>query len=232
MVPVAPGAISMTLRLEWGVVMDKVVACETCGLVQEAVEPPPDTVAVCARCHFKLFHRRANSRWQTFALALAAAILYVPANMYPLVSGTYLGNHTRLRVFDGIHDLCRQRQYFIAGLVFCTSILTPALKIIALLFLSATLPWQRWRRARLWIYKIIRVIDPWNMLEVYLLAIGVGMVELGQIATVRPDSGVFSFAAVVVLTLLATLSFDPRLLWDSPAGSQPLETNKASCERA
>ncbi|HWD19653.1 MAG TPA: paraquat-inducible protein A [Verrucomicrobiae bacterium] len=191
------------------------MACDTCGLVQEAPDIPPGSVALCARCDFKLFHRRRNSRWQTFALALAAGILYVPSNMYPLVSGVYLGNHTRLRVWDGIHDLFRQRQYFIAGLVFCTSILTPALKIIGLLFITATLNWTGWRRTRMWIYKVIRVIDPWNMLEVYLLAIGVGMVELGQIATVRPDAGVFSFAAVVVLTLLATLSFDPRLLWDS-----------------
>lgn len=195
--------------------MDKIVACETCGLVQEAAELPPESKALCARCGFKLHHRRLNSRWQTFALALAAAILYVPSNMYPLVSGTYLGNHTRLRVLDGIHDLYQQRQYFIAGLVFCTSILTPALKIIGLLFLSATLPWERYRKARTWVYRIIRIIDPWNMLEVYLLAIGVGMVELGQIATLRPDAGVFSFAAVVVLTLMATLSFDSRLLWDS-----------------
>jgi paraquat-inducible protein A len=194
--------------------MDGLVACETCGLVQEAPALPPETVGVCARCHFKLAHRRTDSARRTFALSLAAAILYVPANMYPLVSGDYLGNHVRLRVLDGIRDLFHQRQYFIAGLVFCTSILTPALKILALLFLSATLKWRGWKRTRMWTYKIIRAIDPWNMLEVYLLAIGVGMVELGQVATIRPDAGVFSFAAVVVLTLLATLSFDPRLLWD------------------
>ncbi len=195
---------------------DKIVACETCGLVQEAPELPPKSVAVCARCGFKLFHRRPNARWQTFALALAAAILYLPSNMYPLVSGAYMGNHMRLRVLDGIHDLFKQRQYFIACLVFCTSVLTPALKIIGLLFLSGTLHWQRWKQARTWVYKVIRIIDPWNMLEVYLLAIGVGMVELGQIAALKPGPGIFSFAAVVVLTLLATLSFDPRLLWDSP----------------
>jgi paraquat-inducible protein A len=195
--------------------MDGLVACGTCGLVQEAPELPANSMAVCARCHFKLAHRLPDSQRRTFSLALAAAILYVPANMYPLVSGDYLGNHVRLRVLDGIRDLFHQRQYFIAGLVFCTSVLTPALKIMGLLFLSATIKWQGWRRTRMWAFKIIRVIDPWNMLEVYLLAIGVGMVELGQVATLRPDAGVFSFAAVVVLTLLATLSFDPRLLWDA-----------------
>jgi len=212
--------------------MDDLVACETCGLVQKTPALPPKSVAICARCHFKLSHRRPDSQWRTFALALAAAILYVPANLYPLVSGDYLGNHVRLRVLDGIRDLFHQRQYFIACLVFCTSVLTPALKIIALLFMTATLKWQGWQRARTWTYKVIRVIDPWNMLEVYLLAIGVGMVELGQVATLRPDAGVFSFAAVVVLTLLATLTFDPRLLWDPPERKERYEQTNGRLETA
>jgi paraquat-inducible protein A len=95
--------------------------------------------------------------------------------------------------------------------------LTPGLKIIGLIFITLTLDWPHWRKARTWAFKIIRIIDPWNMLEVFLLAICVSMVELGEVATVHPGRGVFSFAAVVVLTLLATLSFDSRLLWDSPA---------------
>lgn len=195
--------------------MDRIVACQTCGLVQRLPHLPEEAVAQCARCHFKIAHRRFNSRWQTLALSLAALVLYFPANFYPLVTATYLGNHAQLRIFDGIKDLFNQGQYFIGGLVFCTSILTPFLKIMGLIFISLTLPWERWQRGRAWIYRMIRFIDPWNMLEVYLLAIMVSMVELGEIATVHPAAGVFSFAAVVVLTLWATLSFDPRLIWDS-----------------
>ena len=104
--------------------------------------------------------------------------------------------------------------------MFFTSMLTPGLKIIGLIFITLTLDWPRWKKGRTWVFKIIRVIDPWNMLEVFLLAICVSMVEMGQVATVHPGRGVFSFAAVVVLTLLATLSFDTRLLWDSPAGKK------------
>jgi paraquat-inducible protein A len=195
--------------------MDKVVACETCGLVQRLPVMSADAVAECARCGFKVLHRRYNSRWQTFSLALAALILYFPANFYPLVDAYYMGNHAQMRVFDGIRSLFTHGQYFIAGLVFCTSILTPVLKIIGLMFICLTLNWKSWRRTRMWTYWWIRRIDPWNMLEVYLLAVMVSMVELGEIATVHPAAGVFSFAAVVVLTLLATLSFDPRLIWDS-----------------
>jgi paraquat-inducible protein A len=147
---------------------------------------------------------------------LAALILYFPANLYPIVTVQYHGIHTQTTIFQGIESLFKGDQYFIACLVFCTSILSPALKIIGLLFLSLTIDWPRWKKARTWAYEVIRIIDPWNMLEVFLLAICVSLVEMGEVATVHPGRGVFSFAAVVALTLLATLSFDPRLLWDSP----------------
>lgn len=145
-----------------------------------------------------------------------------------MVTASYMGNHAQLRIFDGIKSLYKNGQFFIATLVFCTSMLTPILKILGLLFLSLTLGWGRWRSARTWVYRCIRFIDPWNMLEVYLLASMVSMVELGQIATVHPSTGVFSFAAVVVLTLMATLSFDPRLLWDSPPRKNYGQTHRWS----
>jgi paraquat-inducible protein A len=196
--------------------MDKIVACQTCGLVQQVDEVPKNSAAKCARCNFKLFHRLANSRTRTLAFSLAALILYFPANFYPIITADYQGQHTQTTVYQGIQALYDHQQYLIGTLVFCTSIFTPALKIIGLLFITLSLNSPRGKKARAWIYKIIRVIDPWNMLEVFLLAIGVALIELGEVATVHPGRGVFSFAAVVVLTLLATLSFDSRLLWDSP----------------
>lgn len=199
------------------------VACQTCGLVQEAEDVPPDSVVKCARCNFQLFHRRRNSRVRTLAFSLAALILYFPSNAYPVVTAEYQGHHSETTIFQGIISLYAHKQYFIASLVFCTSILTPVLKMIGLIFLSLTLDWPGWKRTRTWTWQIIRIIDPWNMLEVFLLAICVSMVEMGEIATVHPGRGVFAFAAAVVLTLLATLSFDPRLIWDSPAEQKNYE---------
>ena len=193
------------------------MACQTCGLVQVADGIPPDSVVKCARCNFQIFHRRAHSRTRTLAFSIAALILYFPSNFYPVVTAEYQGHHTETTIFQGIRSLFAHQQYFIAALVFCTSILTPVLKMTGLIFLSLTLDWPGWTKTRAWTYKIIRIIDPWNMLEVFLLAICVSMIEMGEIATVHPGRGVFSFAAVVVLTLLATLSFDSRLIWDSPA---------------
>jgi paraquat-inducible protein A len=194
-----------------------IMACETCGLTQEVGKVPIGSAAYCARCQSHLFHRRPNTRLRTLTFSLAALILYFPSNLYPLVTAEYHGLHSETTIIQGIRILFTDRQYFLACLVFFTSILSPALKIIGLLFLSLTLDWPRWKKARTWIYKAIRIIDPWNMLEVFLLAIGVSMIEMGQIASVHPGRGVFSFTAVVALTLLATLSFDPRVLWDSPS---------------
>jgi len=200
--------------------MQNLVACQTCGLVQEVDEIPDGSVIKCARCHFQIFHRRVESRVRTLVFSLAALILYFPANLYPIVTAEYQGEYSQTTIFQGIRSLFSFHQYFIGSLMFFTSMLTPGLKIIGLIFITLTLDWPRWKKGRTWVFKIIRVIDPWNMLEVFLLAICVSMVEMGQVATVHPGRGVFSFAAVVVLTLLATLSFDTRLLWDSPAGEK------------
>jgi paraquat-inducible protein A len=196
--------------------MDKVVACETCGLVQEVDNVPRGAVAKCARCNFRLVHRRIDSRTRTLAFTLAAGILYFPSNIYPLVTAEYQGQFVQTTIFQGIRVLWHDGQYFISGLVFCTSIFSPALKIFGLFFIALTLDWKSLQKTRAWIYQVIRIIDPWNMLEVFLLAIGVGVIEMGEVATIHPGRGVFSFAAVVVLTLMATLTFDPRLLWDTP----------------
>jgi paraquat-inducible protein A len=203
--------------------MDEVVACETCGLVQEVDHVPRGKVVKCARCNFQIFHRRIGSRSRTLAFSIAAAILYFPSNFYPIVTAEYQGQFVQATIFQGIKALWTDGQYFICGLVFCTSLLTPGLKIMGLIFITLTLDWKSFQRTRAWMYKVIRIIDPWNMLEVFLLAICVSMIEMGEVATVHPGRGVFSFAAVVVLTLMATLTFDPRLLWDTPGEqSQPL----------
>src|SRR6185312_12287364 len=119
--------------------MDSVVACETCGLVQQVDAMPKDAIALCARCHFRLVHRKRNSRLRTFVFSLAALILYFPSNFYPLVTGEYHGLHSETTILRGIHTLFQEKQYFIAGLIFCTSILSPFLKIIGLLLISITL---------------------------------------------------------------------------------------------
>jgi paraquat-inducible protein A len=109
----------------------------------------------------------------------------------------------------------------VAGVVFLASILIPLFKLLGLFYLVVTTRFSsaRRRRERTWIYRIIDVIGPWAMLDVFLLAVLVALVKLEKIATVLPGTGLLAFTAVVVLTILASASFDPKLIWEEPGES-------------
>ena len=197
-----------------GRVMDKIIACHTCDLVQRIDRIPEGMIARCARCGSALISRKIYSRRRTLAFSMAAFILYFPANIYPIATAEYMGAHSETTIWNGVNSLFKGGSYFVAALVFTTSILSPGLKILGLLFLSWTVRRPGKEKEKTWVYKVIEFVNPWNMLEVYLLAILVSIVELGKIATVHPGLGVLSFASMVVLTNLASLSFDPKLIWD------------------
>jgi len=182
-------------------------------------------VAKCARCGFTILQRKRNSRTRTAAFALAALILYFPANYYPIVTTEYWGAREKTTIFDGIRGLFQTGSYFVGTLVFTTSILTPGLKITGLLTLAATSNSIRLKRFRTWAYKVILFVDPWNMLEVTLLSMLVAIAELGRVATVHPGAGVFSFGGVVICTILAAISFDPRLVWDGHDHQRPSKSS-------
>jgi paraquat-inducible protein A len=191
------------------------VACATCGLAQRVKEPPAGFAAECARCGAVIFEQRLATPEVTTALTLAALILYVPANVYPILRMSFHGVYSENTVWEGIEGLARSNQWLVATIVFLASIAVPLLKLAGLLFLVAgvRLRSSRWRLQRTWTYRFIDVIGPWAMLDVFLLAILVALVKMGEIATVLPGPGLLAFAGVVVLTLVASASFDPRLIW-------------------
>jgi paraquat-inducible protein A len=194
---------------------EEVVCCPTCGLVQEAEEAAPPLVVECARCGSTIRERKTESLVPTVALALAALILYVPANVYPILRLERYGLYTENTVWQGVAELARLGYWFVATIVFCASIAVPLLKLAGLFYLaiSAQLRTRRARRFRTRLYRLIDIVGPWAMLDVFLLAVLVALVRLGQLATVLPGRGLFAFTGVVVLTILATALFDPRLIW-------------------
>ena len=189
-----------------------VIACAICGLVQQTKSLPPHGVAHCARCDSTLQRSNPNSRAHTAALALAALCLYVPANIYPIMVMEYMGRHTENTVWGGVKALQQERMWYVAAIVFIASILVPLLKLLGLFFLVASRG-PRWQKTRTWVYKVICQIGPWAMLDVFLLALLVALIRFGRFATVIPGPGIVAFAFVVVLTILASSSFDPRLIW-------------------
>jgi paraquat-inducible protein A len=127
----------------------------------------------------------------------------------------FYGAYSETTVWDGVVGLAQHDQWFVAAIVFLASIAIPLVKLGVLLYLvaSTALHGRRGLRERTRIYRFVDIVGPWAMLDVFLLAALVGLVQLGQLATVLPGPGLIAFAAVVVLTMLATASFDPKTIW-------------------
>ncbi len=200
--------------------LDTVVACKTCGLVQRLETLGPGLMAECARCGARLARHTSNSLGRTAAFSLAALTLYIPANIYPILQMNLYGVHSESTVWDGCRALFAHGEILVATVVFLASMVIPVLKLLGLFFLVATtaIGSGRGRAGRTWIYRAIDVVGPWAMLDVFLLSVLVALVKLGELATVLPGPGLLAFTAMVVLTILASSSFDPRLIWAEPAG--------------
>ena len=192
------------------------MACETCGLVQRLPALAPGVTAECARCGARLARGDGSrSLARTAAFSVAALMFYLPANIYPILRLEWYGTHSESTAWDGAIALFRQGQPVIGVVVFLASIAVPFLKLLALFYLVATVklrPAAR-RRQRTWIFRMLELIGPWAMLDVFVMSVLVALVKLGELATVLPGRGLFSFTAVAVLTMLASASFDPRLIW-------------------
>lgn len=194
-----------------------IVACATCGAVHKL--PSLQSVSLrCRRCLTRLSSRKPNSFARSWAFLIAAAILYLPANLLPMMRTETLIRDRSDTIFSGIVTLWTAGTPEIAVIVFIASILVPILKIavLAVLLLSAQRgsSWNRTRRTQL--YRAIEFIGYWSMLDVFVVALLVAALPFGNLASIQPGSGIVAFAVVVVLTMLASKSFDPRLMWDDP----------------
>lgn len=193
------------------------VGCRVCSRVYPVVEPLPGYGVHCPLCTAPLHARKPNSLARTWALVIAALILYIPANTFPIMSVVLSGQGKPDTILSGIEALFAEGELELAILVFFASITVPVLKLLGLsyLMLSIQLRW-RWRpRDRTALYRMIEGIGRWSMIDIFMLSILVALVKLGAVATIEPGVGATSFCAVVVLTMFAASSFDPRLLWDS-----------------
>lgn len=198
---------------------ESMVSCDTCGLVQ-AVEPlAPGMAAECIRCGSFLAARRSTRSLEvTAALSLSALILYVPANIFPMMKMYLYGAYSESTVWDGIELLMDHGEWAVAVIVFLASMVIPLVKLAGLFSLVVTsrLGWGRRLRRRTHLYKFIDAIGPWAMLDVFLLAVLVAMVKLTGWAQILPGPGLLAFTAMVVLTMLASAAFDPKLIWQRP----------------
>ena len=193
------------------------VSCHVCGKLSCNLRVPKGHHARCPRCHAPAHSRKPDSLNRAWALALAAFILYIPANVFPIMTVVSLGNAGAHTIMGGVVALWEAGMVPLALVVFFASVFVPLLKLLALVYLllSVQLKWRARPRQRTSMYRIVEGIGRWSMLDIFVIAILISLVRLGNLATIVPGVGATAFAAVVVLTMFAASSFDPRLIWDS-----------------
>lgn len=184
--------------------------CHTCGKVA------PVARGKCPRCGTPLHLRKPHSIQRTVALMLAATALYIPAHLLPIMTVVEMGEVTENTIMGGMRTFWRQGAYPIALVIFTASILIPLLKIIALtwLCLAATGKLNPSPGMLGKIYWFTELLGRWSMIDIFVVGILVALCQLGNYMTITPGPGALAFAGVVVLTMFAAMTFDPRLLWD------------------
>jgi len=193
--------------------------CHTCHLVIATPSGPEERLR-CPRCRASIHRRKPNSLSRTWALLLAAIICYIPANLYPIMEVTTLGRTQADTILSGVIYLYVHGTWPLAVIVFIASVVVPILKILTLASLAFSVERSsQWRpRDRSRLYRIVEAVGRWSMVDVYVVTILVALVHLGSLASVEAKLGAVFFGTVVVLTILAAESFDPRLIWDRLEG--------------
>ena len=197
-----------------------IVACGACGLLSKpAIWAEP---GYCPRCGKALTLRRRHAIQRTWALLIAAAICYIPANLMPVMNTTTPTYTEKDTIMSGVILLYTSGSWPLALIVLIASIIIPLAKIVTLAYLLMTIQFRKLesRRERIRIYRFVEIIGRWSMLDVFVVTFVVALVQLQPLMSVEPGAGVIFFAAVVVLTMFAAEQFDPRLIWDSPTNKE------------
>jgi len=185
--------------------------CHVCYLAT------PVNAGHCPRCGSRLHLRLRDSLQRTWALTIAAVVLYFPANLLPVLRTESFAGDKENTIMGGVIQFWQNGDYPVALIIFGASVVIPVLKIIAIATLCRASRTGRRPRTMTRIYRITELIGRWSMVDIFVVAILVAVVQLGSTLSVHPGPGALSFAAVVILTMFAAMSFDPRLIWDAAA---------------
>lgn len=207
-----------------------IIGCETCGLAQRASHLKHHLT--CTRCGTRLHFRKPNSISRTWALLIAAYVLIIPANLMPVMTTGSLFGTEADTIFSGVVYLWNSDSQVLAIILFCASMLIPLAKLFSLTYLLISVKRRStWNpRGRTRIYRIVELIGRWSMIDVYVATMLTALVQFGSLMSIRAGSGAIAFAAVVVLTIFAAKSFDPRLIWDAADDPRTNDINDMNTE--
>lgn len=186
--------------------------CHSCSMTCDMTDNPHE----CERCGAPLHRRKTNSLARTWAFMFTALAFYVPANLLPVMNTKMLGNGADSTIMSGVLEFWAAGAWDIALIIFIASIAVPGIKFVALTFLLMSVHrsslWASKERSQL--YRFVEVIGYWSMLDVIVVALVAALVKFKALADIEPRAGILFFGLVVVFTMLAAMSFDPRLIWD------------------
>src|SRR6516162_11541806 len=195
-------------------------SCETCGLLSRPA--PGEEEGRCPRCDEELTFRKPASFQRTWAFLIAAAVCYIPANVLPVLTTTTAAGAESDTIMQGVVLLWSPTGWPLSLIVLVASIMIPVGKIVALAYLLLTVRRgsieSNTQRVRL--YRMVRFVGRWSMVDVFVDTFTAALVQLQPLMSVEPGPGLFFFAAVVVLTMLAVECFDPRLIWDTASSRE------------
>jgi len=191
------------------------LSCHVCGQLARSPRAPQQRLR-CPRCDAPMHLRRPASITTTWALLVASMLLYIPANLLPMMTTASLMGSQEDTIMSGVVFLWESGSWPLALVVFFASVMVPLLKILALIYLTASVQSRSRRRLmqRARLYRLVEFVGRWSMLDIYVITILVALVQFQGLATIQAGPAAVAFGAVVVLTMFAAMSFDPRLIWD------------------
>ncbi len=209
--------------------------CHGCGLLR----PRGDGLERCPRCLARLHARKQYSIERTWALVITAIVLFIPANIFPMMTVVQMGEGEPDTILSGVVKLIDSGFWGLGLLVFFVSLVVPIAKLASLIWLLQSVQRRSLLRPRdrTRLYRVTEVVGSWSMVDVYLVGLLSGLVNMGVLASVTPGIGILFFASVVVITMFAAASFDPRLIWDqlpgtaNPAGGEPATEHEQASPR-
>lgn len=192
------------------------VSCHDCHLLTRMPLVAARQAALCPRCGSELHQRKPNSVMRTWALVITGMIFYIPANVLPMTITSALGNTQADTIMSGVIYFMRHGSWEIALVIFTASIFVPFMKFVILIYLLLSVQFKSSRRPidRTRLYRITEAVGRWSMVDIFVVTILVALVKLGVLADVEAGPAALYFASVVVITMVAAESFDPRLIWD------------------
>lgn len=189
------------------------IACHECDLLLREIELEPGRAAVCPRCGAALYRNTTDSLYRTLALTLAAALLFIIANVYPILGIESQGNGSATNLYGAVSSLWDQKMHFISALVFITAIVVPSLELSLLIYLLFPLRMGRVPAGLALLMRFLQSIKPWGMVEVFMLGILVALVKLTDNFRIIPGVALWSFGGVTFLLAAVAATFNPRDVW-------------------